>query len=149
MKPHAWLLPVALAVVACACSARPADDPVGVTTAVEAFYDAVKAGDAPAVMRVVAPDAVFVESGRLETRAEYESGHLPADIEFEREVTGKRSPLGITFNGNTAWVTGTTEYVGTFQGAPVNFVGAQLMVLTRDGDRPWAIRSVHWSSKRR
>jgi hypothetical protein len=31
-------------------------------------------------MTLIAPDAVFVESGRLETRDEYEKNHLPADI---------------------------------------------------------------------
>ena len=44
------------------------------------------------VMSVIAPDAVFVESGTLETRAQYEANHLPADIEVERQVTGARSP---------------------------------------------------------
>jgi len=140
---------IAAAFLASCTAAPPAEDPAGVTATVEAFYGAMKSGDAAAAMRTIAPDAVFLEGGRLETRAEYESGHLPADIEFEREVTGTRSPLSISFNGNTAWVIATTEYEGTFQGAPVNFVGAQLMVLTREGQSPWTIRSVHWSSRRR
>ena len=96
----------------------------------------------------LAPDALFIEGGRLETRAEYESNHLPADIEFERAVNGKRSPLRITFNSDTAWVIATTEFEGTFENAPVNFVSAQLMVLTRDNG-PWTIRTIHWSSYRR
>jgi hypothetical protein len=37
----------------------------------ESFYSAMKAGDATKAMTFIAPDAVFVESGRLETRAEY------------------------------------------------------------------------------
>jgi hypothetical protein len=41
-----------------------------------------------------------------------------------------------------------TEYEGTFQDAPVNFVSAQLVVLTRTSDR-WEIRTIHWSSRRR
>ena len=41
-----------------------------------------------------------------------------------------------------------TEYQGTFEGKPVNFVGEQLMVLTRTNGR-WLIRAVHWSSRRR
>jgi ketosteroid isomerase-like protein len=124
------------------------DDRAGVTAAFEGFYTAMKTGDAAAAMRHIAPDAVFVEGGRLETRQQYETGHLPADIEFERAVTGKRSPLDIKFNGNTAWVIATTEYEGTFEGAPVHFVSAQLMLLTRTGNGPWLIRSVHWSSRR-
>jgi ketosteroid isomerase-like protein len=97
-------------------------------------------------MSVIAPDAVFIESGKLETRAEYEANHLPSDIEFEKQVAGKRDPLRITFAGDTAWVIATTEYDGTFEGAPVSFVSAQLMVLTKDAD-VWRIRSIHWSSR--
>lgn len=108
----------------------------------------MKTGDTAAAMRVIAPDAVFLESGKLETRAEYEANHLPADIKFESQVTGKRAPMRVTFEGNTAWVIATTEYEGTFDGAPVNFVSAQLMVLSRDSGN-WRIRTIHWSSRRR
>lgn len=142
------LLCVSVSLTAVSSVAAQAEDRAGVTATFNAFYGAMKAGDVAAAMKTIAPDAVFLEGGRLETRAEYESSHLPADIEFERAVTGKRGPLTITFNGNTAWVIATTEYEGTFENAPVNFVSAQLMVLTK-GDGPWQIRSVHWSSRRR
>ena len=99
-------------------------------------------------MNLIAPDALFLESGRLETRAEYEANHLPSDIAFEREVTGKRGPMRVSFSGDAAWVIVTTDYVGTFEGSPVDFTSAQLAVLTREtGD--WRIRSIHWSSRRR
>jgi hypothetical protein len=41
-----------------------------------------------------------------------------------------------------------TEYEGTFEASPVNFVSAQLAVLTRN-DGVWRIRSIAWSSMRR
>jgi ketosteroid isomerase-like protein len=119
-----------------------------VRAALESFYGAMKRADAPGAMAVIAPDAVFVESGRLETRAEYEKNHLPADIGFEKQVTGQRSAWQVTVQGDTAWAIATTEYDGTFDGSPVNFVSAQLAVLTRDDGR-WLIRSVHWSSRPR
>jgi ketosteroid isomerase-like protein len=119
-----------------------------VVAVMEAFYGAMKTGDTSAAMRHIASDAVFVESGRLETRAEYESNHLPADIQFEKQVTGKRSPWQVTFADDTAWGIATTEYDGTFDGSPVNFVSAQLAVLTRQ-EGAWRIRSIHWSSRRR
>jgi len=119
-----------------------------VTAVLESFYGAMKAGDTAAAMRVIAPDAVFVESGTLETRAQYEANHLPADIKFESQVTGKRSPWRVAFHGDAAWVIATTEYEGTFENSPVNFVSAQLAVLTRDAGN-WLIRSIHWSSRRR
>jgi ketosteroid isomerase-like protein len=108
----------------------------------------MKTGDKAAAMRPIAADAVFVESGKLETRAEYEANHLPADIDFERQITGKRSPWQVKTQGDTAWVIATTEYDGTVDGSPVDFVSAQLAVLSRDSGA-WQIRSIHWSSRRR
>ena len=32
-----------------------------------------------------------------ETRAEYEANHLPADIEFESQIIGKRGPWRVKF----------------------------------------------------
>ena len=128
--------------------AQPANDEAGVRAAFESFYGAMKTGDTAAAMAVVADDAVFVEGGRLETRDEYEKNHLPADIGFEKQVSGKRGPLKITFQGDTAWVIATTDYDGTFDGAPVSFTSAQLAILSRESGS-WRIRSIHWSSRRR
>jgi ketosteroid isomerase-like protein len=138
---------VSMSGLSLACSA-PAAREEDIVAPLTAFYAAMKTGDTAAAMRQIAPDAVFVESGKLETRAEYEANHLPADIQFESQVTGKRSPWQVKSQGDTAWVIATTEYDGTFDGAPVNFVSAQLAVLTRT-DNVWQIRSVHWSSRRR
>jgi ketosteroid isomerase-like protein len=117
-----------------------------VTAVFEAFYGAVKRGDAKAAMSVLAPDAMFVESGKLETREQYEKNHLPLDIDFERQITGKRGPLRITFAGDTAWIIATTEYDGKVDGGDVAFASSQLMVLTED-QGVWRIRSIHWSSR--
>jgi ketosteroid isomerase-like protein len=136
---------VCVSFTACASPSPRAEDVVAV---MESFYGAMKTGDGAAVMEHIADDAVFVESGRLETRAEYEKNHLPADIDFERQVTGTRSPWDVKFDGDTAWGIATTEFVGTFEGGPVNLVSAQLAVLTREEGR-WRIRSIHWSSRRR
>jgi ketosteroid isomerase-like protein len=142
------VVPAALAILLAACAAPPAPTSESeVTAVVESFYGAIKKGDAAAAMSVIAPDAVFLESGNLETRAEYEANHLPADIEFESQVTGQRGPMRVTFEGNTAWVIATTEYMGTFDGKPVSFVSAQLVVLTRESGS-WRIRTIHWSSRR-
>jgi ketosteroid isomerase-like protein len=132
-----------------ACAAAPATPrEQDVIDVMESFYGAMKTGDTTGAMRHIAADAVFVESGKLETRAEYEANHLPADIQFEKQVTGKRSPWQVTFAGDTAWGIATTDFDGTFDGSPVNFVSAQLAVLTRQ-DNAWRIRSIHWSSRRR
>jgi ketosteroid isomerase-like protein len=107
------------------------------------FLRRITAGDTAAVMRLIAPDAIFLESGKIETRTEYESNHLPADIEFESKIKAKRGPLRVTFDGrDTAWVISTAEYD---EGNPEKYINTQLMVLTHDtGD--WRIRSISWSS---
>jgi ketosteroid isomerase-like protein len=120
------LVAVGLPLMGCTAQAPPNDSEV--IAVVESFYAAIKKGDTAAAMSVIAPDAVFLESGRLETRAEYEA-------------------MRVTFDGNTAWVIATTEYDGTFDGSPVSFVSAQLVVLTRDAGT-WQIRTIHWSSRR-
>jgi ketosteroid isomerase-like protein len=145
--PRLSFVVMAATTLSLSCSSASVPSESEVISVVEAFYGAIKKGDASAAMGVIAPDAVFLESGKLETRAEYEMNHLPADIEFESEVTGKRGPMQVKFDGNTAWVIAMTEYDGKFQGDPVSFVSAQLVVLTRDAGR-WMIRSIHWSSRR-
>jgi ketosteroid isomerase-like protein len=143
-----FVLPVLwLPVLACAPASGPEAE-AAVTAVIDKFYGAMKTGDAVTAMSVLAPDALFVEGGRLETRDEYEKNHLPLDIDFEKQVPGKRGPLRITVQGDTAWVIAVTAFDGTFQGGPINLDSAQLAVLTREtGD--WLIRSIHWSSRRR
>ena len=62
-----------------------------VTAIVDKFYGAVKAGDKKAVMQLIAPDAVFVESGKIETRAEYED----LELIHEGSLGGQRSAISV------------------------------------------------------
>ena len=105
-------------------------------------------GDAAKVMSLVAEDAMFLEAGTVETRAQYEKDHLPADIAFEKGVKIKRSPIRIVIVGDAAWATSTSEYQGTYQGRAVDSLGTELMVLSRGGGG-WRIRAIHWSSRAR
>ena len=133
---------------ACTSSKSTPTDEADVKAAIESFYAAMKKGDAKGAMTFIAPDAMFVESGRLETRQQYEENHLPADIDFEKQITGKRGPWRITINGDTAWGIASTAYEGPVDGADVNFVSTQLAIVTRGEDGKWMIRSIHWSSMR-
>jgi len=130
----------------CTSSTSKPTDRADVEAAIESFYAAMKKGDPKAAMAMIAPDAMFVETGRLETRQQYEESHLPNDIDFEKQITGKRSPWQITVNGDTAWGIASTEYQGTVDGRDLAFVSRQLAVVTRGEDGKWLIRSIHWSS---
>jgi ketosteroid isomerase-like protein len=117
-----------------------------VVAVVDKFHAALVAGDSTAALQLLADDAVMLEAGSVESRSEYGKNHLPADIEFEKGVSTRRSPIRAIVRGETAWATSTSEVVGTFQGKPVNFVGAESMVLTRE-PAGWRIRAIHWSSR--
>lgn len=142
---YRFLLLALLGVTGCAPASGTGVEPAVIET-LESFYGAMSAGDAAKAMGFIGPDAVFVEGGRLETRAEYEMNHLPNDIAFEKQVRGRRGQWQVKLEGDTAWAIATTDFDGTFDGSPVRFVSAQLAVLTRDDGR-WLIRSIHWSSR--
>jgi ketosteroid isomerase-like protein len=91
---------------------------------------------------------VVLESGGAESRDEYRSHHLAADMEFARAVREARSPLRVAVRGDAAWVSSTSTASGTFRGRPVNSTAAELMVLTREATG-WRIRAIHWSSRSR
>jgi ketosteroid isomerase-like protein len=129
-------------------AAQPVGDVAAVTAVVNAFHDGIRKGDAAAVAQVIAEDALMLEAGGIETRAEYVKNHLPADIEFEKTVSTKRSPIRVVVNGVSAWATSTSEFTGTFQGKPVDSLGAELMVLSRE-PAGWRIRAIHWSGRAR
>jgi len=51
-------------------------------------------------------------------------------------------------HGDAAWATSTTETAGTFQSRPIDSIGTELMVLSRETGG-WRIRAIHWSSRAR
>jgi ketosteroid isomerase-like protein len=129
-------------------AAQPVGDVAAVTAVVNTFHDGIRKGDTAAVAQVIADDALMLEAGGIETRAEYVKNHLPADIEFEKSVSIRRSPIRVVVNGASAWATSTSEFTGTFQGKPVDSLGAELMVLSRE-TAGWRIRAIHWSGRAR
>lgn len=96
-------------------------------------------------MKLLAPDAIILESGSIESRAEYESHHLAGDIEFSQAVPSTRSDVRVQIDGDTAWLTSRSRTEGEFKEHPINSSGAELMVLTKTAEG-WRIRAIHWSS---
>jgi len=148
MKTSALLLRIAVPLTMCVSAAGATPDESGnVVSTVEAFHTALAHGDAKAAMKLMAPDAVILESGYAETRAEYESHHLPEDIKFAQAVHSNRSDVRVQIDGNTAWLTSRSKTEGSFEGKPVNSVGVELVVLTKTS-AVWLIRAIHWSSRK-
>ena len=130
---------------------RPAaPDSAEAVTVMERFHAALSRGDSATVLALLAPDALVLESGDVETRAEYRTNHLPADIEFARAVPGSHKLASVVVHGDVAWVSSTSITQGRMKDRSINSAGAELMVLSRpDRYSPWRIRAVHWSSHRR
>ncbi|HEV3409827.1 MAG TPA: nuclear transport factor 2 family protein [Chthoniobacterales bacterium] len=145
----------ALALVTCACIGAalsgcrrpipPAPDRDAIAATVQGFHDALAKGDRAAAMSFLADDAQILESGHRETREQYEAGHLASDIEFARAVPSTKGPFIVRQEGNVAWTMSTSRSSGRFQSRDIDAEGAELVVLTKEGER-WKIRAIHWSS---
>ena len=143
---HALVLSAVL-LAACAPAQSPADQEAAVSAAVKTFQTAMDTGDGPTVMRYIADDALMMEGGTIENRMQYETDHLPADLEFAKGMTATRKPVQQTVRGDVAWVRTSTEFKGTFEGKPLALLGLETMVMTRETDG-WKIKALHWSSRR-
>lgn len=123
-------------------------DSATVVGVVASFHAALRTGDSATALALLDRDALILESGGSESRAEYRSHHLPDDIKFARAVHSKESLLHVAVNGSNAWVASTSVVDGTFEGRQIRSAGAELVVLrrTRAG---WKIAAIHWSSRAR
>jgi hypothetical protein len=123
-------------------------DSLAVASVVNEFHAALLRGDSAKALSLLAPDAIILESGSVESRFEYRSHHLPEDIKFAKLVASKRGILQVRVEGLNAWTVGTSTTKGTFNGRAIDSIGAESMVLTKQLSG-WRIRSIHWSSRRR
>ena len=118
-----------------------------ISAAVERFHHALAQGDRDAALQLLGPDAVILESGEMQTRAEYEREHLGEDIAFAKATKSERSQVIIQQQGDAAWATATSQTTGTFNGRKIDSVGVELVVLTKS-DSGWRIRAIHWSNRK-
>lgn len=121
-------------------------DSAAVVEVIERYHAALAQADTATAMALLAPDAIILESGGMETREEYRSHHLPADMAFARAVPRQRSSIEVRVHGNTAWAASTSVVRGTFRDREIDSRGAELMVLRRSPGG-WLIEAIHWSSR--
>jgi ketosteroid isomerase-like protein len=139
--------PLALGEARIAAPIQNNSDSATVAKVVNDFHHALSTGDSATALRLLSNDAVILESGDIETRSEYRSHHLPADIEFAKAVASKRGPLQVNVKGSVAWTAGKNTTRGEFKGRPIDSTGAESMTLTKEATG-WKIRSIHWSSRK-
>ncbi|MCC6433285.1 MAG: nuclear transport factor 2 family protein [Gemmatimonadaceae bacterium] len=123
-------------------------DSLAVTTAVARFHDALTAGDSVRAVAMLASDALVLESGAIETRAEYLSHHLGADMEASKDSKVTRTVVHVRVAGDAAYVVSRTVTPPTGDEGSTGSQMAELMVLERT-TTGWKIQAIHWSSRRR
>jgi ketosteroid isomerase-like protein len=125
-----------------------AGDSAAIAAVVGKYNEALAAGDSTGALALLDDDAVILESGGVETRAEYRSHHLPGDINFAKSARSQRGPVHVRIRGDVAWTTATSTTQREVNGNPVTSVLAELMVLVRTPGG-WKISAIHWSSRNR
>lgn len=125
-----------------------ASDSAAAVATVESFHAALASGDTATVMRLLDMNVHILESGGLESREQYISGHMRADMAFASALPRQRDALHASVQGDVAWVVSTAISAGQYRDREVNSQSAELMVL-RKQDGNWRIAAIHWSSRNR
>jgi uncharacterized protein (TIGR02246 family) len=123
-------------------------DSAAVAAVVAKYHEALAAGDSTGVLGLLHDDAVILETGGIETRAEYRSHHLPGDINYAKSARSQRSAVHVRIRGDVAWSTATSTTQREVNGNPTTSMMAELMVLVRT-PAGWKISAIHWSSRTR
>jgi ketosteroid isomerase-like protein len=114
---------------------------------VDAFQQALLAGDIARAASYLDPDVVILESGGAEWSAqEYLSGHARADVDFLKAARITPGARSARVEGNLAWVASLVRFETEREGKPVVIDGAETMVLRLAADG-WKIVHIHWSSR--
>ena len=88
---------------------------------------------------ILAPDAVVLEGGRSESRAEYLSHHFARDVQALAGTAPEPLYRRTGVAGDAAWVA-STQRIGVTE-------MAELLVMKQTPDG-WRVAAVHWSSAR-
>ena len=123
-------------------------DSTAVAAVVAKYHEALAAGDSAGVLALLDDDAVILETGGIETRAEYRSHHLPGDINYAKSARSQRGPIHVRIHGDVAWTTATSTTQREVNGNATTSMMAELMVLVRT-PIGWKISAIHWSSRNR
>ena len=132
-----------------AIEAQPArSDSAAAVGAVEQFHAALSAADSARAISWLTEDVMILESGNIQTRADYLGGHLGADIKASQGSKAERTVVKVTVTGDVAVVVSRSITPATgAQGSTASEM-AELVVLSRTAGG-WKIRAIHWSSRRR
>lgn len=119
-----------------------------VIAVIDAFHSALASGDSITALDYLAEDVTILESGGIENKHHYASGHISGDMRFAKAVPRKRGDITVSIVGDVAWAYASSITQGKMGDREVNSMGAELVVLARH-DNTWIIKAIHWSSRRK
>lgn len=119
-----------------------------VIAVVDRYHASLSSGDSTTALSLLAEDVTILESGGVEDKEHYRSGHLAGDMRFAQAVPRERGEMTVRMMGDVAWVWSTNVAQGQMGEREINTQGAELMVLARVDGR-WMIKAIHWSSRQR
>ena len=119
-----------------------------VRTVVDTYHRSLSSGDSTTALSLLADDVTILESGNVENKEHYRSGHLSGDMRYAQAVNRERGEITVSVVGNVAWAHSTNVTTGQMGDREVNSQGAELMVLERMNG-VWLIKAIHWSSRAR
>jgi ketosteroid isomerase-like protein len=99
-------------------------------------------------MSLLADDVMILESGAVQTRADYLGGHLGADMKASQGSKAERTLVKVTIMGDAAYVVSRSLTPATGAQGSTGSETAELVVLSKSATG-WKIRAIHWSSRRR
>ncbi|HYW29897.1 MAG TPA: hypothetical protein VE869_00225, partial [Gemmatimonas sp.] len=106
-------------------------DSAAAVATVTHFHDALSARDSVGAVSLLASDALILESGMIESRADYVGHHLAADMKAGQRAKRTRVVLRVTLLGDAAYVvTRTTAPASSVNGSNGSEM-AELMVLSK------------------
>lgn len=113
---------------------------------VEAFSEALAAGDSARAVSYLHPDLVVYEGGHAETLDESRAHHLGADMAFLAAVEQTTTAEHLEVHGRTALYLSEYTMNGTYRDREIDLYGTETLVLVRTTGG-WKIRHIHWSSR--
>lgn len=137
---------ITLSTSAAGAQSRP--DSAAAVAVVEQFHAALTASDSARAVSLLTDDVLVIESGHIQTRAEYLGGHLGADMKASAGSKGERTVVKVTIVGDAAYVVSRTLNPPTGAAGNTGSESVELMVTTKS-PAGWRISAVHWSSRRR
>lgn len=110
------------------------------------FRAALSSGDSTMVVQLLHPEARIYEGGHAETREQYRSGHLRADIAFLKAVESETIWDQVLPTEGLAIYMSERQTTGEYQGREIDSQSTETIALVRT-PQGWRIRHIHWSSR--